>query len=127
MGVKSCFFHEVMLFLWRRTTLLIILHKCPVILDAGFFGVLVPHKAIELRVVCGWFFVLCFFVGWCFFFYSGTEHVLETFNEAFLLSFVMDLQEGFYFFILFGANVQCIYATTLRGTGLILLECIRSL
>lgn len=77
MGVKSCFFHEVMLFLWRRTTLLIILHKCPVILDAGFFGVLVPHKAIELRVVCGWFFVLCFFVGWCFFFIPAQSMCLK--------------------------------------------------
>lgn len=74
----------------------------------------------------GFLFCVFLLVG-VFFFYSGTEHVLETFNEAFLLSFVMDLQEGFYFFILFGANVQCIYATTLRGTGLILLECIRSL
>lgn len=78
--------------------------KCPVLLDAGFFGVLAPLKTVEVRVVL----------------FSGKEHVPETFNEALLLSFIMDLQEGFYFFILLGAYLQGIHATTLRGTGRLL-------
>lgn len=80
------------------------LRKCPVLLDTGFLGVLAPHEAIEVRVA----------------FFSGKEHVLETFNEDLVLSFVMNLQEGFYFFVLLGAYLQGLHATTLRGTGLIL-------
>ena len=74
-------------------------------MDTGCFGVLAPHKAIEV---------------WVAFFFSGREHALETFTEALLLSFIMDLQEGFYFFILLGAYLQGIHATALRGSGLIL-------